>query len=304
MLAQLQTNPDLLLQQSQIHPLQNGTEVINATLPVYNFSSIIPVSASLATNFAGFYFSNGTAVELNETEIGLENGTSIDLNQSSPMRSVVSIAKVVYTETLGDIRAVRDISLTVRSIGELARVGDSFHSITCNLKLLCIPGADTILPLAFQLANFLMDYDFDSTIYILQSGNNLLNRLQSAQDNKTLVEFANVNVKLMSRLVGLNSNNHLKFSKSFASPVGDTIIWLGKLKSWLQTGQKIKTIHDDLVNDGSQLVKIQKLMDSYLKRSSPGSQIPLLAKPNLPPLPDQPGNQSPKIITKTIIKNQ
>lgn len=99
-------------------------------------------------------------------------------------------------------------------------------------------------------------------------------------------------------------------SKDYASSIGDFIIWLGERKndaSWIQTGQKIKTIHDDLVNDVSNLIKIQKLINSYLKKSDspmPRSPIPQPLKPNLPSLPNQPGNQSPKIISKIIINNQ
>ena len=90
--------------------------------------------------------------------------------------------------------------------------------------------------------------------------------------------FAYVNEEAIGEVKSLNSDLWFKLSKGLASPVGDVVIAVGRLlkdNNLIHQGEKLKTIDHDLVNDGLNLFKIQKLVDSYLGQQTSNTPSPI-----------------------------
>lgn len=297
---------------------RNGTEILNATLPIFNFSKIGFGNATMG-NLTGFYYENGTSAILNDTLIPLSNGTLLSLNNTnlSPFQEIISVAGSVYSQSLIDIQAARGIATTIQSIGDLAGGLKLLHIITCNdfIKISCIPFpfaddiVNFILDAANYLSSFLKNYDFDRSVTVFQDGKNLLGKMNNSNDTQALALVGVKNEEAIYWMSALSNDFWVKNSKGIAATIGDVVVWAGKIKgdnSWIQTGQKIKTLHDDLVQDSSSLFKIQNMIKSYLGKQGPSTptQPPTpKGKIKLPPIPPKSdGNDGKKIVKKNTQK--
>lgn len=296
---------------------RNGTETLNVTLPIFNFSKIEFDNATLDVgNLTGFYYENGTSAALNNSVIPLTNGTLLSLNNTnlSPFQNIIAVADSIYSQSLSDIHTVKDITSTIQSIGNLAGGLQLLHTITCNdfIKFGCIPFpfADDIAKFVLDkinnnLSNFLKNYDFDRSITVFQDGKSQLVKLKNGNDTQGLALFGTKNGEAYYWMYSLSNDLWLKSSKGFAATIGDVVIFAGKVKGdngWIQTGQKIKTIHDDLVQDSSSLFKLQKMIDSYLgQKPSPSPSPPHQPKKEIHFPPIIKSNNPPTFKTKESV---
>jgi DNA-binding beta-propeller fold protein YncE len=299
---------------------QNGTVILNATLPIFNFPEIRFENVTFDVgNLTGIYYENGTVATYNDTQIPLSNGTLLSLNNTnlSPFQNIIATAGPIYSQSLADIQTVRDIASTIQSIGGLAGGLKLLHFLTCNtiIKISCIPfpladdTVDFVLNAIKDLSEFLKNYNFDKSIYVFQSGKDLISQLDGTNDTKGLARLGINNGEAIQWMTALNGNFWVKSSRGFAATIGDVLIFAGKIdgdESWIQTGQKIKSLHDDLVTDSSSLLKIQKMIKSYLgQQNSPEPKLPSSPKGpiQLPPIIIKPKTDAPPHIpTKSIVK--